>query len=256
MYAAHGHMCICSHTYIYAANAACMYACILRCMRMYLIYAYVKTREMCEYMWINAYKYMLICVNIRIWIYVNMCEYMLWEHTNICLHAWCTSVCVCILANHFTQFMHIYARKLRRIHAHKYCRITQYVHLRKIHAEAMYKQYVHVYTNACIFKCCTFECAYIQKMHIFTCVCVCARACVIKLEWWQGWSVWGGETCSIYSCCCKCWSWLCKPAMHAAVSPTSICVYECIFTHIHVCVCVCVYRHTHKQMEGSERRRV
>ena len=186
------------------------------------------------------------------WICVNICCENI--RISVCMHGAqvCEYAFLQTISHNSCIFMHVNCAEFMLIN-------TAELRSTCIYAKSMQKPCTN---SMCM---CTrmhaFSSAALSSVHIFkkctySHVCVCARACVIKLEWWQGWSVWGGETCSIYSCCCKCWSWLCKPAMHAAVSPTSICVYECIFTHIHVCVCVCVYRHTHKQMEGSERRRV
>ena len=148
----------------------------------------------------------------------------------------------------------IYAKK-------KNCSITQYVHLlRKIHAEPMYKQCVDVYAHtayldACILKCCTFECAYIHKcIYSHTDVCVCDQASIHD----GGGGCWGvrpaADGIAVASVEVGFVSPQCTPPCRLLQS-----AYTCADSHTCtcVCVCVCVCTDTHKsRWKAVTRRRV
>ena len=74
----------------------------------------------------------MCCKNKRISVYMHCAD------MHLC-------ICVCMHSCKPFQTIHAYnARKLRKVHAHKYCSTTQYVHLRK-------KKKTAVLHSTCIF---------------------------------------------------------------------------------------------------------
>ncbi len=123
----------------------------------------------------------MCCKNKRISVYMHCAD------MHLC-------ICVCMHSCKPFQTIHAYnARKLRKVHAHKYCSTTQYVHLRKKKKLQYYTVRASSTQNPCrthvqtmcgcvctygVFGCMHFEvlhfrvCIYSQ-MHIFTHRCVC-----------------------------------------------------------------------------------